>query len=236
MLGTKQRQRRRGLPPEQVGWMKAKLGRWTNLQPDLGRLSDEQQYDLLDLVQKASATDNPDADAFNPDQLGKRDRTRLEKLIEKAADAPGVFKKERETLALRAEVQKIAAEAAAVRPAKQAEGAFFAEVGRMQMNEGGPCMSAETAGMLLLITAALLSGEGPGRATFKLDENGQRCLRWRPGCLFGFADGQSAPRLERTLRHLQRNGWLSLSGRGETRWVTFGPRAARVFGLNAGGK
>jgi hypothetical protein len=101
----------------------------------------------------------------------------------------------------------------------------------MQMNEGGPCMHAESAGTLLLIVAALLSGEAPG-ATFKGDD-GLAALRWRPGYCFGRADGMNAPRLERTLEHLQKNGWLTLSGRGETRWVTFGPRAIRVLDLKA---
>jgi hypothetical protein len=60
------------------------------LRPDLGRLDDDELGALLDLVKKASATDNIDVhDAFNPDQLAKRDRARLEKLVEKAADAPG---------------------------------------------------------------------------------------------------------------------------------------------------
>jgi hypothetical protein len=163
--------------------------------------------------------------------LTAREEKTYEKLIEVGAGLePGRLKRERKNANRLAEVRHVARDALKVTPAKQAKGAFHAEVGRMQMNEGGPCMSAESAGMLLLITAALLSGEAPG-ATFKRGDDGLASLQWRPGYVFGRADGMNAPQLQRTLEHLQRNQWLSLSWRDETRWVTFGPRAIRVLDL-----
>jgi hypothetical protein len=105
MIGTKQR--RGGLPPEQLAWISAKLGTWTNLQPDLGALSPTELRDLHSLVRLASATENADADRFDPDLLSKRNRRKLEALVEQSAGKPGAFQHDRDM----ADVRREAAEA-----------------------------------------------------------------------------------------------------------------------------
>jgi hypothetical protein len=43
-------------------------------------------------------------------------------------------------------------------------------------------------------------------------------------------------KIEKTIAHLERNQWVEVTGRGQERWVTFGARTRRVFGLEGGAK
>jgi hypothetical protein len=190
MLGTKSRQQRRRttLPTEMLQAVEAHMVRSRGLRIDTGRLEPDAQRRLIELWQRETRERTGDEQA-----LTAREEKTYEKLIEVGAGLePGHLKREREKANRLAEVQRVAREALAVTPTHRQEARFFAEIVKQQRHEGGPCLHAESAGMLLLITTALLSGEGPGGVTFKLDDDGQRCLSWRPGHVFGLADGQNA--------------------------------------------
>jgi hypothetical protein len=95
------------------------LGRLTNLgaRIDLDRLEVEQQHDLVGLLAKARPADEGESmlgarRLHDLDLLGKRDRKRLEALVEKAADVePGLFEREREAAEQSAEMERLAVEA-----------------------------------------------------------------------------------------------------------------------------
>jgi hypothetical protein len=234
MIGTRERRRRGQLPPEQRAFINAKIGVWTNLVPDIDVLSDEEQRDLLDLVKKASKSDQPEVDAFNPEgALGKRDLARLEKLVERSAGQPGAFKKGRDLEAVRAEARQIVKESLAATPSRQEQARFFAEITKQTQggNGRGPCLYAEHVGVLTVLLAALFAGEMPPRvlsARVEPGDDGPVIVWTRHYPLFGDVDGEVSGKMYETLSHLQKNGWVVLSGRQEVR-ISMGPRARRVF-------
>jgi len=225
--------RRSNVMPERLTWAKAKLGRWTTLAPDFGKLDDDEVLDVLDLVKKASATDNPEVDRFDPDLLGKRDRWKLERLVEKAADKPGAFKEAREQEAFKAEVAEITRSALATNPTREQEGRFFAEVIKQLRYKDGPCLHAEDVGVLTLTLASLFVGEMPPTslsARVERGQDGQAEIHWRKGYpLFGAVDGELAGKMKASLEQLERNGWVSLTPSGQETRIGMGPRARRVF-------
>jgi hypothetical protein len=226
--------RGRQIPPERLQWAKRKLGTWTSLTVDFAALTDDEARDLLALVGKASATDDETIDKFDADLLSKRDRARLEKLVEVGAHAePGTFRAERERQSLRAEVQKIARDALKFTPTREQQALFFVEVIRQVHDDEGPCLHAEHIGVLTLTLASMFGGEMPrGALNSRVErgDDGHAVIVWEKHYpLFGPVDGELDGRMFETISHLEANGWLSLSGRQQVR-IALGPRALRVFG------
>ena len=238
MLGTKNRTKRQApLLPERVAGAKAQLGRWTNLRPDFGRLTDEEGRRLLELVKKAATSEEsqPGAAAFNPDRLAKRDRARLEALVERAAGVEaGTFERERQAKAARAEVEKVWREGLVNNPTREAEGRFFKEVRRQLTHPDGTCLTADHLAVLTGVLAIIFSASPPRSSTATVEqdaETGETVLFWpRNHSLFGVADGRELPgRTLPLLLHLAANGWLHVV-EGSTLRISLGARARRVFG------
>ena len=234
MIGTKTRARTQ-VGREHLRWINNKLTRWTNLKPDFDRLSADDKAALHELVVAASASEDPKADVFNPDRLGKRERAKLERLVEKAADQPEAFAKARDSADLRRMVREIARDVLVTKPTKTQEGRFFDAVHKqLHLKDGGTAVFADHLGVLVLLLDALLSAEMPpgalpNSARVEAGEDGAPLIVWRRGNrLFGNATGNAGPRIWETLKHLERNAWITLTGSPDVK-IQLGSRARRIF-------
>jgi hypothetical protein len=229
MIGTRERRRRGQLLPEQLTWIGAKLGRWTTLRADLTKLSDEEQRDLLDLVKKASASEDPDVDAFNPDKLGKRDRGKLERLVEKGSGAPNAFKESCADAAFRAEIAEIAKEAMKPerRPKWEEEGAVVLPKQWCFDFVRDGVLWVDHVGLLVTMLAWFESAELPPRlwgASF--EQQAGDLVLVVDSVLFGLGavSEEGVPGWKRTFDHLVTNNFFEVERRGKEWRIKLGSR------------
>jgi hypothetical protein len=93
---------------EEVRWALIEIARFTGLKVNADLLDEDERRALHALVRQAT-----EGGGFGiEERLGRRQRTKFEKLVEKAAGLePGTFQKERDSAALRARAAALATEA-----------------------------------------------------------------------------------------------------------------------------
>ena len=233
MIGTKKRTRQQApLLPEQLTWIRGKLSQWTTLTPlDLARLSSAEQRDLLQLVKDASAGSGNGADCFNPDLLG-RSRAKLERLTEKAADRPGAFKKGRESAALRAQLDEIAAEALKPAPRPRFEEAGSVTLPAQWVTDfmARDVLWVSHVGLLVTLLAWFENAQVPPRvsgAAFERDPDGALVLLV-DSIAIGFGavtGGDGLPCWKREFDHLVLNKFFEVEKNGRHWRVKLGSRS-----------
>ncbi len=154
---VKRKTKRQAAPSrDQLVTIRAALGRWTTLRVDTGRLDADEQRALIHLCGLASTSEEGARGGFNPDRLSKRDRAKLEQIVERSADRPGAFEAARQSAKVREEAEKIMRSALAFPVSRKAEQGFLAEVFR-QCAAG--CLHVEHVATLTLVVAVLHAGE-----------------------------------------------------------------------------
>jgi hypothetical protein len=196
------------------------------LRVNTDRLSEDEQERLVALVNEAGS-----GRAWWWDKLKKKDRTALEGLIEKGADAPRIFE---ETRALE-EIRALAAEAhvAAVRrPFRpREESGILHELGR-QFADG--FLTADMLGPLLVVFLSLERGEAfAPQARVERDPDGEQVL------VVSRAYGLVSERRDwrgslaawpQALTHAERNAWLIVDRSAGNSWeIRLGARAKRAM-------
>src|SRR5579862_7923773 len=91
------------------------IQRQFGLRADLARLDDDERAALFHLAQRASSEANP-GDLSRHVTLSERDAVKLLRLVEKAADRPGHFKRHRVNAELRRKLATLAERAARPTP------------------------------------------------------------------------------------------------------------------------
>jgi hypothetical protein len=196
--------------------------------PDLDRLDDGEQRELVEVIGKA--TDGiPNGSNFS--RLSAKEKARYEQLVEKAAGAPGAFAAERDAAALRGRVAALARRAAkAARPKAGGEAALFEVIGD---HLAGNILHAEHVACLAVILAQLQTGK-----TFapeaRLEGGGDDAIlvvHDRFGLVGADRDeyGLIAGRWRDAVQHLHRNGYLALSKQGPEWRIGIGSRTRRAL-------
>jgi hypothetical protein len=196
------------------------------LRCDFDRLSEDDQRKVIDLVREAGK-----GGGWSWTKLSKKDRTTLEKLIERAADTPGLFKQTRDM----EEIAALAAEAhvAAVRRplSRKQEHGIFAELAR-QVEDGH--LHAPHVALIALVLTIYTSGRALGpRSRVESLADGEPVLI--VDAVFGPLGGNLDPdseisaRWKQNLSHLEANSWLEVRRNGPEWWVSPGARLRAVM-------
>jgi hypothetical protein len=190
---------------------------------DYRRLSDDETAALIEFAAPAVRDER---ELFHG--LRRRERERLEDLLERAADRPGAFEnvrrqqKEAENLAA---IKKVAARFAFTR---KAEERVFAEMGA-HLKSGALTADSMTFLSLVVISFGLGEGLAP-HARFEEGPDGMRLvLRRGFGVLAADRDSGRLSRWEAHAEHLRKNGWLTANRHGMETWIGFGPRLRRLL-------
>jgi hypothetical protein len=208
--------------------IEVQLGRVTALPARVDRLDAPEQHELAELVRKAKGDDNGDAGAaarrhLDLALLSKKDRQKLERLIEKSADAEGAFSRERDEAETRTQMAALAQRARVqTRPRYEEEGSVvlprqFFEHLRDGINQAGELLA------FIYVMGQLEGGEAFGLRcqiegdALVLDQHGSLAP---PG---GDPDSHLG-NARQALEHLARNGYLALSRTGKKTYIRRGSR------------
>src|SRR2546422_918884 len=91
------RDSRRSAPPrEAMNSVRNGVAWALDVRIDVNRLDSDQQSELLALAGTCRAGTERHTERFDPTQLSRKERSRFEELVEKAASAPGLFARRRD--------------------------------------------------------------------------------------------------------------------------------------------
>jgi hypothetical protein len=193
---------------------------------DPERLDHDEQVALLELAHGCRAGAEPGVHRFNPQQLGRKERSRLEALVEKGAAKPGLFKRHREEATLKQRTAELATRARrpSARPRWEERGAVVLprETAFEFLRDG--IFFLEHFGLLVYLLAQFENGEALAPRsyfdgdTLVIDRNVGIGARFDP-------EGRMTPRWRETFDHLVANGWFTADTSGSGVRVTRGPRA-----------
>jgi hypothetical protein len=188
------------------------------LRCDFDRLSEDEQWKVIELVREAG-----EGGAWSWKKLGKRSRSTLEKLIEEASDARGVFEDARSM----EEIAEIAAEAhtAAVRRplSRREEVTVFGEIARC-IAQGW--LTAADLAVLVAFVSAVTTGKPLGPRS-RVERVGDHTVLVIDDANMGpFAgsfdpESQVTPRWKQSVDLLEKNEWVTVERLGK-QW-TVGP-------------
>ena len=199
------------------------------LRIDWGRFSDDEASELVALVREA------DHGTWLPARLGKKQR-RYEELVEKGADAKDVFESARLAAEIDATLEGVRV-AKVKRPIRKREEpgllAALADQIMPEGQQGRPFLWLDQAGLFLAILLQIHSGRTLApRSRVERDTDGGSVLVF--DSTFGLL-GEHDPRgafanQQKSLQHLEANGWLVLGGSGAAREIRLGTRALQALG------
>jgi hypothetical protein len=191
------------------------------LRADMNRLTSEDQKRMIDLIDTAGQ-----GRSWSWERLGKRDRSTLERLIEAAADAAGIFEQTRQM----EEIAALAAEAnvkAVRRPlSRREENGIFSEAARC-IEEGW--MDVADLAILASFLAVFVSGRPLGPRS-RVERVGEDTVLVVDDVSFGPFSGaydseaQIGPRWQQNLANLEANEWLTVERHGKAWTVSPGAR------------
>lgn len=218
------RRQRPGPRPEDRRAVGDQLVRTLGLRVDWDRLADDEASQLVETVQRADTQDG-----FNLASLGRRDTSRLEKLLEKGANLqPGHLDRQRKDAASFAEIQQLAAKARAKPVTRAQEGALLAEIHKQLTTDRA--LWVEHLAVLVAVLAQFAAGQtvAPG-ARFEGDA---LVFLESNGLLGGAIDPNGrVGNLRRVLAQLAANQWIEVERNGAETAIRVGRRARRVLGL-----
>lgn len=199
------------------------------LRADWDRLSDREAAELVELTRRTDEQGR--ADGLVLSRLGG-DLGRWEKLVEKAADAPGIFARKRDLWDLERDIRQMTKDVLKRPFTRREEKRLLGEIGD---HFRGRFLGVEHMALLVVLLTAFDSGEPPGPfARFEAGEGGDPVLVATRGraLVAGACDeeGMLAGWASRhVVGHLERNGWVTLAANGNELRIGLGPRTRRLL-------
>jgi hypothetical protein len=177
----------------------------------------------------ASGEVRHDVDAFYPDKLGKRDRGKLERLVEKGARAPNAFKESRADAAFRAEVAEIARDAMKPerRPKWEQPGAVVLPRAWCFDFVRDGVLWVDHIGLLVVLLAWFENAELPPRlsgAYFEQEDGDLVLVVDSVAFGLGAVSEECVPGWKRTFDHLVVNNFFTADKRGREWRIKLGSR------------
>jgi hypothetical protein len=197
---------------------------------DSARLDRDEQVELLELAHQCRAGAEPGVDRFNPQQLTRKELSKFEALVEKAAAMPGLFKRHREEAAQQVKLVELARRAlkAPPQPRFEAEGAVVLPPELFEDLEEGVVWAEDVAVFAYVMSQFATGGTMlPPRA--RMEPDGVIVFDQGYGYLPMALDPDGRLRCKASLDNLVRAGWLSMNGQRVSR----GPRLLEALKARA---
>ena len=200
------------------------------LRCNFDRLSEDDQRRAVELVREA------DYQTWSWQRLGEKKRKELEGLIERAADARGIFKDTRAAEEIKA-LADSAHVAAVRRPlSRKEENGIFAEIA---VGIEARSLDAASVAMIAVVATAFVSGRPLGPRT-RVERDGEQPVLVIEDVSFGLYGGQFdqeeqlAPRWKQDLGWLEEAGWFQVDRQGKQWTIKPGSRMrAAMAGLRS---
>ena len=229
-LKTKTKPKAKRLPADQRSIVGASVRKGTGLPVDLALLGGHEQHELHALVLKIAAGSEQGVVRTSASYLDERDRKRYEALVEKAAELPGHFAKQRDDATMRTKLRELARRVNQPPPRPRYEEPGAVVVPRETVFEfvRDGILWVEHLGLFVFLLGQLENGEAlsPGA---RVEDGALVVNRTGLGVRFFDEDCAAAAAWRRHLDHLVANHLLAVEAKGQELWIRRGPRALAVI-------